>query len=146
MTRRPAVVSETVAVEGLRELMRDLRRLDRESAKELRLALKTAGSEAVDEIRRRMPARTGRMRSSVRALASAQGVTLKAGGRRAPYERWMDFGGVLKPSGRRRGYRRRPVVQGGRYVYPGVAAARARVTRRLERTLAEHVERIGGEG
>lgn len=109
-----------VRVEGLRDLQAALRRLDGESQKALRVALNTAVELIAVDVRRRLPYGTGRAKSTVRPTSSQREASLSAGGRKAPYVPWLDYGGRV---GRNRSVSR-PFKPEGRYVYPSYHANR----------------------
>jgi hypothetical protein len=89
----------------------------------LREELKGAvNSTVVPNVRRNIPVRSGKARDSVRAVSGGNTVYVAAGSAKAPYYGWLDFGGELKNRGRGRNKTiSRPVIKGGRYIYPGIA-------------------------
>lgn len=135
-----------VSITGYAELRRALARLEPELVPELRGGMKRAADVAAAEAARRLtsavsgngarkrPARSrGRAAASVRAVSSGNTIYLKAGGARVPYYGWLDFGGDLKPQGRRRNRQSRPFLKKGRFLYPAIAAKSGEAIR-----LAEH--------
>lgn len=112
--------SDPVRVDGLRDLQAALKRLDGESQKALRTALNTAVELIAVDVRRRLPYDTGRAKSTVRPTSSQREASLSAGGRKAPYVPWLDYGGRV---GRKRSVSR-PFKPEGRYVYPSYHANR----------------------
>lgn len=116
--------SEAVRVEGLAELRRALGRIDKQLPKNLRAKLVPIGKRIADSARGRMPRRSGRAASSVSSGVSGNRAYVSIGKNTVPYAAWLDFGGTLRPSGGRRGTQVRPKVQGGRYLYPAIAANR----------------------
>ena len=62
----------------------------------------------------------GHAKNSVRATAAGNRIDVRAGGARAPHFGWLEFGGTLRPSGKRRNTQTRPVVRRGRYLYPAL--------------------------
>lgn len=131
-----------IEVQGLRELQRALRDVDRAMPKALRLALNEASELVIDYARGRMPSRTGRARASLKARSSQREARVALGGRAAPYAPWLDFGG----QGRRKGRPpARPFIREGRYVYKGLAVHRADVQRTLERALVDVAKGAGLE-
>lgn len=87
---------QVTGVEGLRDLARDLKRVDPVLAKKLQQANKTAASHVADEGTRRYSAqyerRSGRGAGSIRALATAQRAQVAFGSDRAPYVAGQEFG------------------------------------------------------
>jgi hypothetical protein len=102
-------------VDGLAEFSRNLKKLDADLPKALRLALNQAADVVVDYARPLVPRRTGRAARSVAARSTRTAVRVVAGGKRAPYYPWLDFGGRV---GRGRSVVR-PFLKDGRYIYEG---------------------------
>lgn len=103
-----------VKVEGLAEFSRNLRKLDSDLPKALRVALNDAGNVVVDKARPRVPRRTGRAQAALRAKSTRTASRVAGGTARARYYPWLDFGG----EGRRRGRpSARPFKKEGRYLY-----------------------------
>lgn len=109
-----------VSVEGLAETRRALGEIGgKPLQKNFRLRMiKVGESVLVPAIRVKMPVKTGRARSTVKAGASGNTAYVQEGSRAVPYPAWLDYGGVLKPAGGRHNTIRRQRVKGGRYVYP----------------------------
>jgi len=89
-----------VEVKGLRELNRDLRRIDRALGKRTQRALKRVSEEVVEDIRSRMTTREGRL-----GAKGAKGVRARATQRKAkiallgsnPVIRGLEFGAIVHP-------------------------------------------------
>ena len=114
-------MADAIKVEGLAEFQRNLKKLDSDLPKGLRIALNDAANVVVDAARPRVPRRTGRAQASINARSTRTKVRVSEGGRRAPYMPWLDYGG----EGRRRGRpSKRPFVRQGRYVYKAYFGAR----------------------
>lgn len=109
----------SVEVDGLKELRKALRDIDKGFARELGQAGKRAAEIVADEARPKLPVRSGRARASVRATAG-RGGSVVAGGATAPYVPWLTFGGNVG----RDDSVQRPVIRGGRYFYPALRARR----------------------
>jgi hypothetical protein len=92
MSRPPVVAS--VKVEGLRELQRELRRLEEtELRKELRGINKDAARIVADEGKARAPSRTGRLAASITPKGEQRGAVVQAGSAsRVPYAGPIHFG------------------------------------------------------
>jgi len=84
----------TIHVEGLSELGRQLRQLEDDGlTRALRDANKTLSAEVVRRALPNVPVgKTGRLKASVRALASQRGASVKAGGARVKYAAVLEFG------------------------------------------------------
>lgn len=116
-------MADEIRVEGLAELRRAFRDLDKEAKKGLRLANKSASEIVAEAARAKVPVRTGRARASVRATATQSSASVKEGGAQAPYVPWLDYGGAV---GRNKATVR-PFVKGGRIIYPAVRENEQRV-------------------
>lgn len=113
-----------VSVEGLRELSAALRKVGPEHAKELRVEFKKIAEIVARDARGRLPVRSGRAAASLRATGDARGAAVIGGRKSVPYYGWLDFGGTLSPSGRRRNTQSRPRLKEGRAIYPAIRANR----------------------
>ena len=123
-------MSEFVGVEGLKEFKRDLKRIDADLPKELRKRLKAISEAVVVTVRASVPRMTGAAQASLKPRAGQDwaGISYPRGGKqwrgvKAPYYPWLDFGGAV---GRGKGITR-PRIDGGRYLYPEVKAARPEI-------------------
>lgn len=130
-----------VNISGYRELRAELRHADKVLGDAFRLRMKDAGEVIARKVRSQVPAKSGRARSTVRVTAGGNTVHLRAGGGRAPYYGWLEFGGSI--GGRRprsaqalwwpgashpsahTGAAKRPKVAQGRYMLPTVKRNRA---------------------
>lgn len=103
-----------IRIEGLSEFVRNLRKLDRDLPKALRIAMNDAARLVVDDARPHVPRRSGKAAGSIRVASTPTAVRVKAGGAKAPYYPWLDYGGRV---GRRKATRR-AFFKEGRYLYP----------------------------
>lgn len=130
-----------IKVDGMRELQAALKALDGESQKEIRVAL----NEVADTVRmgaaRRVPTKTGKAKASLRATSSQRETRITAGGRKAEYYGWLDFGGRV---GKERSVSR-PFLRQGRYIWPTIAANRDTLARAVESQLVALARRKGLE-
>jgi hypothetical protein len=87
------MATEAIKIKGLAEFNRNLRKLDSDLPKALRVALNQAADVVVDAARPRRcrAAPAGPQRRSRRSTRTAARV--KGGGARVPYYPWLDFGG-----------------------------------------------------
>lgn len=131
----------TIAVQGLREFNRSLRRLDSEAPKGLRLALNGVADFVVGKIQPTIPRRSGKARASLKKASTRTAAKIRVGGSKAPYFPWLDYGGKTGPN---RSVSR-PFIKTGRYVYPGLAKHRAEVATLIERALADLAKDAGLE-
>ncbi|MDM4721158.1 HK97 gp10 family phage protein [Micromonospora sp. WMMA1363] len=87
-----------IAVLGLRDLSRRLRKIDGEAAKQLRIVFNEAAEIVVSDARPKVPKRTGRAAGSLKMRSTRTAVRIAMGGPRAPYYPWLDFGGRVGPN------------------------------------------------
>jgi hypothetical protein len=103
-----------VEVLGLKELRRDLVRLDKESApKAFVEAGQSVANPLASQIRGALPKDTGDLTSTVRVAKVRTGASLRVGTARTPYVGPTEFGAY--PGARE-------FVPGGRYIYPAARA------------------------
>lgn len=122
---------------GLRELQASLRAIDGKAQRQLRVAFNRAADTLVGRVRPKVPRRSGAAAGSVRSTSQQRSARVSAGGAKAPYYPWLDFGGRLAqgPS--------RPFLKIGRYLYPTLAAYRPEIERQLAAELRQLVESAG---
>ncbi len=106
-------MTEAIKVVGLAEFNRSLKQLDAELPKALRVALNKSVEVVVDDARPQVPRRSGRAAASLRAQSTRTVARVKAGGKRAAYYPWLDFGGRV---GKHKSVSR-PFYKHGRYLY-----------------------------
>lgn len=128
-----------IRVDGLDELRKRLRAADKGLAKELGQAGKKAADIVARAAKPKVPVRTGRAASTMRAVVVNGGGGVKFGGPKAPYAAWLDFGGKV---GRNKSVIR-PFVKIGRYRYPALASKRDEVVRTYEELLEDVLRRAG---
>ncbi|MEU5721571.1 HK97 gp10 family phage protein [Micromonospora sp. NPDC047738] len=131
-----------IRVTGLRDFQRALRDMDAGLPKQLRLALNEAANEVIDYAQPRVPRKTGAAAASLKARSSQREARIAAGGRRAPYYPWLDFGGEGRIKGRPA---KREFIKSGRYVYKGLEVRRDRVTEIMSNALAQLARDAGLE-
>ncbi|HEX6969406.1 MAG TPA: HK97 gp10 family phage protein [Micromonosporaceae bacterium] len=126
-------MGEAVKVEGLRELSRNLKKIGPDMPKALRLGLNKVADLVVQDAKPRVPTRTGRAAKTLRAASTRTASRIRAGGKRAPYYPWLDFGGTITRGGR--GTISRPFYKDGRYIYKSLADLRT--SGKFEQTLTD---------
>jgi hypothetical protein len=109
------VPREAVRIQGLAEFSRNLKRLDADLPKALRQAQNKAAQLVIDDARPKVPKRSGRAARSMRAASTRTATRVRAGGSRAAYYPWLDFGGTITRGGR--GTVSRPFYKDGRFLY-----------------------------
>lgn len=137
------MVADPISVTGLRKFSRDLKKIDNDLPKALRVALNEAADVVVDHARPDVPRRSGRAQRSIKAKSTRTAVRVSGGGSKAPYYPWLDFGGRV---GKDRSIRR-PFLKDGRYIYRAYADAstRDRFSEVLEKSLVKVAESAGVE-
>lgn len=128
-----------IDVRGLRDLRRALKDVEETTPAALRDGLADLSGIVADEARSRVPDRTGRARASITVRKRSAGAAIATGGRAAPYEPWLDFGGRVG----RAGSIRRPFLREGRYVYPALKDKRPVINDRLDRLLGDLAAKAG---
>lgn len=87
-----AKTSQTVRVDGLRRLGRDLRRIGPEAIENLKRANAAAAALVASAASSRAPRRTGRLASSVRGNRAANRAVVSAGSAALPYAGPIHYG------------------------------------------------------
>ena len=124
---------KVIHIDGLRQFRGDLKKLDARLPKMVRKVLNEAAQIVVDDARARMPRDTGAARKSIRVASTQNAARIKAGGDRAPYYGWLDYGGNHKHprssfdpvTGRfhqlaKANKATRKFIKTGRYLYPSL--------------------------
>lgn len=142
-----------IKIDGVRELQAALKDADGEAQKQLRVVFNDVAETIAAGTRRRVP--TGgpkvgkrrkykRAKETVRASSGQREAIVKAGGAKAPYYPWLDFGGNIVQHKRKR-IIKRPFVQEGRYLYPTFGANRDNIHRALITGLDNLARQVGWE-
>ncbi len=126
-------------VTGLRECQRAIKTVSKELPKELRVGLNTVAGVVVTDVRSNVEKVTGRAASSVTARSTQTAVRIGFGGPKASYYPWLDFGGRV---GRGRAVVR-PVVKGGRYIYPAIRRHQAEMFSLLDNVVRNVTAKAG---
>lgn len=135
---------EPIHIEGLASFSRNLRKLDAEAPKQLRLVFNDAAQLVVAGTRQKFPRRTGRAAGTVKARSTRTAARVSEGSERVSYVPWLDFGGRV---GRARSITR-PFLPQGRYLYKTYYDLRDRggIESALEAGLSKVVSDAGLEG
>lgn len=131
----------TVQIDGLNQFVRNLRKLDADLPKALRVAFNDATNLVIDYAKPRVPRRTGRAQASIKARSTRTAARVAIGGNRAPYMPWLDFGGRTGPN---RSVVR-PFYKDGRYLYKALAVKRPQLQEALEKALLDAARSAGVE-
>lgn len=119
-----------VQVTGLREFQAALKKLDTGLPGELKGKFLGIAERIASTISSQVPrGPTGRASSSVKAHGTLKGASVTAGGTRAPYYPWLDFGGSIGSRNAPghapgKGVNQRGFIPEGRYMYPAIHDAR----------------------
>lgn len=130
---------QPIRVQGLAELNRSLRRLSSDAPKALRHAHNSAADIVASTAAGDVVRKSGRAARSIAARSTRTAARVTAGGKKAPYFPWLDYGGRVGP---RRSVKRE-WREGGRYVYPAWNRRRDEVTERLSAALMDVVRDAG---
>lgn len=130
-----------IEVTGLREFQRELRKMDSDLPKQVRIALNQASQLVIDKATPLIPRRTGRAANSLKVRSSQREARIAAGGKRAPYYPWLDFGGKV---GKRKSVDR-PFYKEGRYIYPTLRKNREHVIEIMQTALSDLARDSGVE-
>lgn len=130
-----------IRVDGLKELNKALKTIDRETAKAMRLILNDAAEIVVSVAKPRVPTRTGVARSTLGVSSTQTAARVKAGGNRAPYYPWLDFGGK---TGRKRSVNR-PFIKSGRYLWAAYDQESANIAKLIDKRMHALVTDAGLE-
>jgi len=131
-----------ITVTGLKEFQAHLRAMDAGLPKMIRIVLNDATGIVIDYARPRIPTRTGRARSSLKARSSQREARVALGGSRAAWVPWLDFGGEGRRPGRPPA---RPFIREGRYLYKALEVKRAEVTDSMSEGLTRLARESGIE-
>ena len=137
-----------IRVEGLGQLRRALRQVeDPAPLGELRQGLKQAADIVATEAKRRIPSRSGRARSAVRAVSSGNQALVVGGKKNVPYYGWLDFGSRTPVTGNPRtvgpwsGSGTGP--SGGRFIYPAIEAKERQVVDAIDDAVGAVLRKAG---
>src|SRR5262245_31891611 len=132
-------MAEAIKIDGLGVFVRNLKVIDRDLPKTLRVGLNQAADVITDYARPPIPNRSGRAARSLKARSTQNAVRISAGGNRAPYYPWLDFGGHV---GRGKSVKR-TFLKDGRYIYAGYFAKKNQFAELLEKALLDSVRAAG---
>ena len=133
--------SEAIKIDGLSTFVKNLKKLDSDLPKALRVAFNAAADVVVQDARVGIPTKSGKAKASVKAKSTQTASRVVGGGNRAPYYPWLDFGGRV---GRRHSVKR-PFITHGRYIYNAYFDNQAKYAELLEKALLEAVQSAGVE-
>lgn len=134
------MAGEKVSVEGLAELSRSLRKLDKEAPKALRVALNSVADLLIADTRKVIPRKSGKAAASLKAKSTRTSARISAGGAKAPYYPWLDYGGQGRKKGRPAS---RPFISSGRYLYPTLGKIRPNIEKALDAGITDAARAAG---
>jgi hypothetical protein len=132
---------EPIKITGLAEFNRNLKKLDSDLPKALRMAHNEAAQLIVNWAQPRVPRKTGRAAGTLKARSTRTESRVQGGSKRAPYYPFLEFGGKVG----RKGSVRRPFIREGRYIYPALSANYDKFADLLTEKLIEVAKAAGVE-
>lgn len=134
-------VGGAIRIDGLDAYVRNLRKLNNDVPKALRVAFNEAADIVITAAKPGVPRRSGKAVGSIKARSTRTSVRVVEGGNRAPYMPWLDFGGKTGRLKRTK----RPFIKGGRYLYPALAEKTDEITAALQDALIQAARDAGIE-
>ncbi|MFC0628541.1 HK97 gp10 family phage protein [Kribbella deserti] len=134
-------MTEAIKIDGLTEFTRNLKKLDADLPKALRVAFNGCADIVVNDARRDIPTVSGKAKASVKSRSTATASRVVGGSRRVPYYPWLDFGGKVG----RNGSVRRPFLKHGRYIYNAYFDNQKRYAQLVEDALLDVARQAGVE-
>lgn len=128
-----------IKVDGLRDLQASMRAVDKMLPRELRLMLNDVVRIVAEAARPMVPVKTGTAAASIRPQSTQRMGQVRAGGAKASWYPWLDFGGSV---GRHKSVHR-PFIKTGRYLYVAFKARKPEIEVRLERGLTDLIAKSG---
>jgi len=130
-----------ISVEGLKEVIRDFKRVgDVELPKELKALHKDLSSKVASRASANAPVKTGKLKATIRGLGSQRYGVVKEGKASIPYAGWVDFGGNKR--GRGGGIQSRPYLSNGRIIYPALDELKPTIEREYNNALEKVLRRL----
>lgn len=134
-------MADPIRVTGLREFSQAVRALESGTPKLMRTSMNDAVTLVIEWARPRVPSRSGRARGSIRAASTQTAARVRAGGARARYYPWLDFGGRV---GAQRQISR-PFFKEGRFLWKGLVVKRQELIDGMESSLTAAARSAGLE-
>lgn len=134
-------MTDAIAIKGLAEFTRNLKKLDSDLPKALRIAFNACAEVVVNDARPKVPSRSGRAKRSIKTRSTATASRVIGGGPKVPYYPWLDFGGKV---GRAHSVSR-PFLKHGRYIYDAYFDNRDRYAVLVEQALLDVARAAGVE-
>lgn len=134
-------MTDAIKIDGLAVFTRNLKKLDSDLPKALRIAFNTAADVVVTDARMNIPTKSGKAKASVVARSTATASRVVGGSKRVPYYPWLDFGGRVG----KRGSVTRPFIKHGRYIYNAYFDNQSRYADLVEKALLDVARAAGVE-
>lgn len=134
-------MTEAIKIAGLSEFTRNLKKLNSDLPKALRVAFNGCAQVVVDDATPKIPTLSGKAKRSVKARSTASASRIVGGSNKVPYYPWLDFGGKV---GRDRSVSR-PFIKHGRYIYDAYFDNQSRYAELVERALLDACRNAGVE-
>ena len=129
----------SIDVSGIRAFGKQLRQMDAGLGKQVRIMLNGSAELVVTKARPKIQTRTGRAAASLKVSSSQREARVAAGGRKAPYYPWLDFGGNVGPNDSVS----RPFYTEGRYIYPTVRENSDEIQKTMAAGISELAQSAG---
>jgi hypothetical protein len=111
-------MAEVIKIDGWAEFSKNLRKMDSDLPKMLRLVANESAGIVVDWAKPRVPTDSGRAARSLKSKSTRTEARVQGGSKSAPHYAWLEFGGGVGP----KKSVKRPFIKEGRYIYAGLAA------------------------
>lgn len=134
-------MADAIKIVGLSTFVKNLKKLDADLPKALRVAFNEAADVVVKDARQTIPTKSGKAKASVKARSTQTASRVVGGGNRAPWYPWLDFGGRV---GKRKSIKR-PFIKHGRYIYNAYFDNQPRYAELLEKALLDAARSAGVE-
>lgn len=128
-----------IEVDGMKQLQKELKALDRDMAKQLRMVANEASEIVAESARHRVPTIDGYARRSIKTASTQTSARVAGGSSKSPYYAWLDFGGT---TGIHRSVRR-PYRRKGRYIWSAYSDYSDEVYQRLQDGIVDLAYRAG---
>lgn len=163
------VADDAIRVTGLKEFLSKMQTLQVEAPRKVsRVALNSVAELVVQDAQRRAPARTGKLRASIRASSTATLVRVSEGSSKVPYAGFIDYGGTVgrlrtgnfaavrgteaatiharaRAARTARFFAVRPFIRTGRILYPAYRAQKAGIPVAMNKALRDAAKSVGIE-
>jgi hypothetical protein len=133
------VKSYEIQIDGLKDVQKALKAVDKTAPKALRVGLNEVAGFVIKKALTLVPSRTGAARRSWKARSTRTESRISYGGPKAPYMPWLDWGGR---TGRKK-RTVRPFMKEGRYLYPTVKKHRTDIQAIGQEKLTEALREAG---